>query len=180
MSSGISLMLGFLLSCKEMISSTASSSFLWSMSIKFSCSLVPAMVPWKLSKPIGWLSLKYNQIWLFHGQKTTHIMSDTWYFVYSAFFKHWFTNWCGEWWWIKKTSWAIFFFIYSEAWVNKMRVKLSSISPVIPAGCTPYTSITIRSCSSLWVELPIEVTEMESVSLSEAKVIWKSQKKHPK
>lgn len=47
MSSGISLMLGFLLSCKEMISSTASSSFLWSMSIKFSCSLVPAMVPWE-------------------------------------------------------------------------------------------------------------------------------------
>lgn len=64
MSSGISLMLGFLLSCKEMISSTASSSFLWSMSIKFSCSLVPAMVPWKLSKLIGWLSLKYNQIWV--------------------------------------------------------------------------------------------------------------------
>lgn len=98
MSSGISLMLGFLLSCKEMISSTASSSFLWSMSIKFSCSLVPAMVPWKLSKPIGWLSLKCNQTWLFYGQKTTHIMSDSHYFLlYSPFFKHW----CGEMWWIE-------------------------------------------------------------------------------
>lgn len=119
MSSGISLMLGFLLSCKEMISSTASSSFLWSMSIKFSCSLVPAMVPWKLSKPIGWLSLKYNQIWLFHGQKTTHIMSDTWYFVYSAFFKHWFTNWCGEWWWIKKTVEQFFsLFIQKPGWIR--------------------------------------------------------------
>lgn len=87
MSSGISLMLGFLLSCKEMISSTASSSFLWSMSIKFSCSLVPAMVPWKLWKPIGWLSLQCNQTWLFYSidnrdQTTTNIISDNSIFLY--------------------------------------------------------------------------------------------------